>query len=525
MKRKNNKKSLYAIIAAVVLVIVAGIAWLITSNSSSKSQSAEKSSVTYAFGGEPVSVNPINSNDLWGLKTINMIYSPLLRTANDGTITYELATSVEQSEDGKTITVDLRDDVLWSDGEPFTADDVVFTYTQKAKKENGKYESLWVGDKAVEVEKIDDHTVQFNVPEPSAAALNNLSNETYIIPEHIYSDTEDLSINDLGKYPTVGTGPYVLEDFTSDGTLTLTANPNYYGGDVKVDTVNARIISNSDTLKVALQNGEVDLASIESDFIDDLEGSDTSTVTYSSGAIDYLGINSEIITDQRIRQAIFYALDRQELNTAGYLSEDYYLNAYSFLPSDNAYFYKDTEDYAQNIEKEKQLLEDSGAKDLTFTLAYDSSDDQYVKYAAVIQEQLAQIGIKVTLEGGDAETILAELKTEGTKKYALFICGYSMGNDPDTYKRLFQTGGASNYFKLASDKIDGLFTSGATQLDKDARQKVYDDLQVSLAEEAVIYPITSSNSVFAVNNRVSGIEADNLYPIYTIGDWSVITAE
>lgn len=527
MKRRKNRKGVCALTAAAIVAIIGIVVWFITQNNtqSTASSLSEDKSLTYGFGGDPVSLNPINSNDLWGLKTINMIYSPLSRTNNDGTVTYELATDIEQSEDGKTITVKLRDDVKWSDGEDFTADDVVFTYTEKAKKENGKYESLWIGDEPLTVEKVGDYTVQFNLPSASAAAVNNITNETYIIPEHVYSDVSDFSVNDLGVYPTVGTGPYVLKSYTSDSDLKLTANKYYYGGDVDVDTIDVKIISNSDTLKVALQNGEVDTASISSTDIADLKNSNVTSYTYSAGGINYLGINSEVITDSRIRQAIFYALDRDEINTGVFDSEDYYLEAKSFLPSDNAFYYKKTPSYAQNIEKAKELLEEAGASNLTFTLAYDSSNDVFVKEAAIIQEELAEIGVTVNLEGGDGDTILAELKTDGTTKYPLFLRSYSMGNDPDIYKRLFQTGGASNYFKLANSDIDALFTEGATTLDEDDRKEVYNELQTELAAQAVIYPISSDKGVIAANNRVTGIETENLYPIYTFGDWAELNVK
>lgn len=526
MKRKTNKKTRYTIIGAIAVLIVAVGVWAWTSyakSTSPSSSSGQKTSLTYAFGANPVSLNPINSNDLYGLKAINMIYSPLVRTNNDGTVTDELAKDISQSEDGKTITVQLRDDVKWSDGEHFTADDVVFTYTQKAKKENGKYESLWLDNQPVTVEKVDDYTVEFHLPIASAAAINNITNETYIIPEHVYSDLADLSVNDLGVYPTVGTGPYVIERFTSGDSLTLKANEYYYGGAVNVDKINVKIIENSDTLKVALQKGEVDLASVASESIADLKGSDVSTKTYSAGSINYFGINSEVVTDKRVRQAIFYALDRDEINAGVFSSEKDYQTATTFLPSDNVFYDKNTEAYAQNIKKAKELLEEAGATELSFDLAYDSSNTIFAKEAAIIQEKLEEIGITVTLAGGDGDTILAELKKDGTTKYPLFLRSYSMGNDPDTYKRLFQTGGASNYFKLANSDVDNLFAEGATTLDEDDRKDVYGNLQDAIADQAVIYPISSEKGVLAINNTVSGIETKNLFPIYTIGDWSEVT--
>lgn len=530
MKRSNPKTKLYAAISVVVLLVVAAFSWLQskpnkkeeTASSSASAKSAE-SHITFGFGGDPVSINPINSNDFWGLRTINLIYTPLVRTNNDGTVTNELATDVQQSEDGKSITVKLKEDVRWSDGEEFNADDVVFTYTQKAKKENGKYESLWVGNQPPVVKKINNFTVQFDLAVPSAAAVNNITNETYIIPEHLYGDVADLSIKDLGVYPTVGTGPYVLEKFSSGEKLEFRANPYYHRGTVGIEKITAPIISNSDTLKVALQSGEVDGALLTAADVPDVKDSDVTTYAYSSGSINYFGINSEIISDQRIRQAIFYALNRGEIHKALYASDDYYLSAYSFLPADNAYHAAETPEYKQDLEKAKALLKEANASDLTFSLAYDATNDTFQKQAAIIQEQLAKVGITVQLEAGDGDTILAELKSEGTTKYPLFLRTYSMGNDPDTYKRLFQTGGASNYFKLANDKVDGYFASGGAELDKEKRQEIYKQLQTELANEAVIYPVESPKGILVFNNRVTGIDVKNLYPIYIFGDWGTLS--
>ncbi len=126
-----------------------------------------------------------------------MIYSPLVTVEADGTTQNVLAESVEPAEDGLSLTVHLKQDVKWSDGEDFTADDVVFTYEQKVKKENGNADSLWVDHQPIAIEKVDEYTVKFVLPTPSAAAISNIATETYIIPEHIFKDVSDFSVSEL----------------------------------------------------------------------------------------------------------------------------------------------------------------------------------------------------------------------------------------------------------------------------------------------------------------------------------------
>lgn len=203
---------------------------------------------TYAISGDPLSINPITTSDRWGLTTTNMIFSPLIRVEGDGSHKFELAEDIQVSEDGLTITVKLKEGVTWSDGEPFTAEDVVFTYETKADKANGNADKLWVGDQPIEVVAVDDHTVEFKLPEVNAAAVNNIATETYIIPKHIYEGEPDFSVNELQASP-VGTGPYKLKEYRQGEYLAFEANESYYDGTPKIKNIVFRIIANADTAK------------------------------------------------------------------------------------------------------------------------------------------------------------------------------------------------------------------------------------------------------------------------------------
>lgn len=204
---KNWKKGLIGTAIMSIGLFLAACSSSSTQDSTTKTstQAGDKDTFTYAISGDPTSTNPINTSDRWGLTVTNMIYSPLVIVEADGTTQNALADSVEPAEDGLSLTVHLKKDVKWSDGEAFTAEDVVFTYEQKVKKENGNADALWVDGKPVSIEKVDDYTVKFVLPSASAAALNNIATETYIIPEHIYKDVTDFSVSELPETP-VGTG-------------------------------------------------------------------------------------------------------------------------------------------------------------------------------------------------------------------------------------------------------------------------------------------------------------------------------
>ncbi len=512
------------VFAGLLLSACAGGSTDNTEESQAANNAANQDTFTYAISGDPSATNPINTSDRWGLTVNNMIYSPLVAIETDGTEKNILAESVEAAEDGLSITVKLKEDVKWSDGEAFTADDVIFTYEQKVKKENGNADQLWIQDEPVAFEKVDDYTVKFILPSPSAAALHNIVTETFIIPEHVFKDVEDFSVNEL-PVAAVGTGPYKLKEYKRGEYLTFEANEFYFGGDAGIQNVTLRIITSSDTAKVALQKGEVDAAVVLPSDIDDL---DTDTITvypYSENRVGYMGLNtqSEALKDEKVRQAVLFALNKEELNQAAYLDAKYYEQPYSFLPPNNPYVSEDVEKYETNIEKSKELLQEAGVTDLKLNLAFSATDPAQTVQATLIQQQLQKAGINVTLEGGDGTAIFTELKKEGSTKYNLFLGGYIMGNDPDLYGALFRTNGSANYFQTNNPVTDELFDAAALELDADKRQALYDELQAEVAKDARFYPIVDNKKILAVNNRISDVEAATLIPIYTFEDISKLS--
>lgn len=492
----------------------------------SSSANGDKNSFTYAINGDPNSMNPINTSDRWGLTVTNMIYSPLVRVQGDGTAENELAESIETAKDGKAITVHLKKDVKWSDGKPLTADDVVFTYQQKVKKENGNADALWVDGKPVEVEKVDDHTVKFNLPSANAAALSNIVTETYIIPKHVFEKEADFSVSQLKADP-VGTGPYKLVEYKRGEYFHFEANDSYYKGKPQIKHITFRIISNADTVKVALQKGEVDAAMILPGDIKDVAKADVNLYPYSENRVGYLGLNvlTKELKDKKVRQAIFYALNKKEIATAAYTDEKYFNLPYSILPPANPFYNDKVNHYETDVDKAKQLLKEAGVSGLKLNLAYDPSDPSLKIQATLIQQQLQKAGIQVELQGGDTVAIVKENSKPDSTKYNLFLGGYIMGKDPDTYRALYATGAFANFFHYSNKEVDKLFTDGAMELNDQKRQAIYDDLQEKIMDDAVVYPIVDNKKILAVNKRIGHVQDGKLVPIYTLEDMSALTIE
>ena len=488
------------------------------SNSTSDTEPGEGDVFTYAISGDPgESTNVITSNSRWDLSTIKLIYSPLYMYNADG-INWFLATGYT-TDDDITYVIKLRNDVKWSDGEPFTADDVVFTYKEMEKEDNAgwAYSQLVYDEGAVDVKKVDDYTVSFTFPFKTPTALEMIS-QVFIMPEHIYKDVTDLKHNDYNMN-SVGTGPYQAVEYVPGSYVKFKRNEYYFKGAPSIENVVFRIIENSDTALLALQSGEVDAYQAIPSEVEklDLESNNLRTYPYSEGRIGYVMINAKNVPDEKVRKAILYALNKDEMNIASYLSDEYYITPYTFLPPTSRFYTEDVEKYEQDFDKAKELLKEAGVKDLTLKVGYTGSDPAQTAQALLLQQQLGEVGIKVELDAADGTALSAQMRDENND-YDMYFGGYIMGIDPDTFASLFETKTNHNYMKYDYKYIDDMFAEGRNENDPEKRKEIYNKIQAEIQNIATFYPITSNNKILVVNNRIQGIEEARLVPVYTFED-------
>lgn len=486
-----------------------------------RSTSETSGTLTYAIAGDPgANVNVITTSDRFGLMTIKMVYSPLYMYNADG-INYFLAKSYDVSEDNLTYTMHLRDDVTWSDGEKFTADDVVFTYEAMEVEANAgwAYSQLVYPEGAVKIEKVDDYTVSFTMPFVNASAVEMFS-QIFIMPKHVYENVDDFENNDVNTKP-VGTGPYVMSEYSAGSYVKFTKNENYFLGEPNVDTIVYRIIENENTAMTAVQSGEVNAWIGTPSQVEqmDLEANHLKVYPYQEGRVAYMAVNTKRVTDENIRKAIFYALDKKAIADAALLSSDYYDLPWSFLPPNNSFATEDVEKYDQNLDKAKELLQASGVTSPELNLAYSSSDSLQSTSAVIVQEQLQKAGFKVTLSGVDATALSNQMKDENNS-YDMYFGGYIMGIDPDTFLSLFQSGGAYNYMHYDIPEIDELFAKGRLEMDEAKRKEIYTELQQKIQDAACFYPLYSNKRLLVVSDNITGIDDAKLVPVYTFEDTS-----
>lgn len=203
---------------------------------------ADRDSVVIAIGDEPETLDPTQG---WGHGNSPIVQSTLVKYKADLTFENDLATGYTLSGDGLTWTFTLRDDAFFTDGEPVTAQDVVFTL-ETAKAAQGAFDLTYMASAAA----LDDHTVVITLTQPTSIFLNTLAS-VGIVPEHAYSE-------DYGTSPT-GSGPYKFVEWKPQEQIIFEANESYYGGAPSIKKVTVVFMS-EDAALAAVQSGYVDVA-------------------------------------------------------------------------------------------------------------------------------------------------------------------------------------------------------------------------------------------------------------------------
>ncbi|MDF2858163.1 MAG: appA1 [Neobacillus sp.] len=525
MSRKNINV-LSALLLSLFLVLAGCNTNEKDSEKTNKEDTAKPDTFIYGIDGDPGNaVNVISTGDRYGLMEIKALYSPLYMYNGKDNVEYFLAESMTPSDDFLTYTAKLRTDVKWHDGEAFTADDVVFTYEQMLKEENGGWarSQLIFNDQPVKVEKVDEFTVKFTLPEVSMGAFEALSN-IFIMPKHIYEGETNIANSPKNATP-VGTGPYKFKEYKAGESVTFEKNEDYFLGAPKIDKVVFRIIMDANSATMALQKGEINAFAIQP--ADSSKFKDSKNVTlmpYDEGRVGYLAFNlsSPAVQSKEVRQAVAYSLNRDEINTASYISSDFYENAYSILPSKATYYTDKVEKFNLDNNKSKELLADAGVSKLKLKLGFTANNPAQQKQAAVIQQNLQAAGISVELVGMDGTALSQKMQSVHTD-FDMYLGGYIMGIDPDTFNSLFVTDSSANYMHYSNKKVDELFNQGRVEKDDAKRQAIYEEIQQIVIEDAAFYPLVTNKRILAIDSRISGIEEAGLVPVYTFEDMSKLS--
>jgi len=486
--------------------------------------------------GEPSNLIPMLASDSASHDISGLIYNGLIKYDTDLTLTGDLAKSWEVSENGLTITFHLKKDIVWEDGVPFTAHDVYFGFKTII---DPKTPTAYSGDfmQVKEALVIDNHTFKVTYEKPFAPALSTWGNMV-VLPKHLL-EGKDITKSALTRKP-LGLGPFKLMKWQSGDKLILQSNSDYFDGQPYLENYIYKIIPDISTQFLELQTGSIDMMSLTplqysrqtntKYFKDNFQ-----KYKYPSRGYTYLGFNFKHppFQDKRVRQAISYAIDKQEI-IDGILFGLGLEATGPYVPNTWAYN-ANIKKYAYNLNKAKQLLSDAGwsdtdmdgildkdGKSFEFTIITNQGNAQRLRTATIIQWRLEMAGIKVNILVLEWSTFINE--RIDTRRFEAVLLGWGIGLDPDQYDiwHSSKTGEKEfNFISYNNKEVDQLLEQGRRTFDQKKRKKAYFKFQEIIAEEVPYIFLYVPYALPIVNKRIKNIKPEPIGISYNLNKWYV----
>lgn len=502
-------KKLIKIIMCISMLITLPLG-KINAESNENETIVEGGTLTLPIQSDPDVMNPLFSYDSTTGTVLNSLYDPLFQIV-EGEIIYRLADNIEVSDDNLTYTMTLKDGMVWHDGEAITADDVAFSVNSilDENQESYKRDSLIINGEPIQVNVVDNLTVEFVLPEVSVPFLVDLSKVTPI-PAHIFEGEVKIIESDKNQEP-IGSGPFKLAEIRSGEYVRVERFNEYYGGAAILDDIVYRIIADPQASMTALLNGELDYLSISAENIETFEENEGTVVyVYDNRRVSNMifKLSNEDLQDVNVRKAIAYGTNRAELIEGHFGDTGLSEPAYSFYPPGALYHTDDVEKYEYDPEKAKELLEEAGYAegDLAFTIGYTNANAQQENYALIMQQQLSEIGINIEVQPMERGAFVQELVNAESTAFDLAFNSYALGEEPSKYAPLLLSGNPNNFMGYSNERVDELFAQGVVETDEVKRAEIYKEIQQIVLDDMVIYPIDYPANVAAFNDKVRGFE-------------------
>ena len=449
-----------------------------------------------------------------GYMTLSYIFDTLMWKDESGLIPY-LSEDYSVSEDGLTYTFQLRKGVSFTDGTPFTAEDVKFTFDYMKE-----HPYKWVSVSMVEeASVVDEHTVEIKLNKTYNPFLSDVAGSLPILPKHIWENvTEPETFTE--PEAAISTGPFILENYDSAaGTYTFKANEDYFYGDVQIDKLVIANVSGGDS-KEALLSGEIAAApNISYKAAMSLKDSPEYTVLEGPGLSVtrlYFNFDEEAMAVKEIRQAMYHAVNLDEIVEKAYGGAGYPGSAGHVQPG-TPWYNPDVRQYAYDVETAKKMLSEAGAADsngdgileyngeeMSYTLTFTENDE---KLAELLVSYMKAVGIELVPQSADDATVKAAI-SEGNFELAFNTNG-SFGGDPVFLSR-FATAGADGAPSVTgqggptweSEEYNRIYNESAVEQDDAKRHQQVNELQEIIAEELPCLTLYYKKAVAAYNNTI-----------------------
>jgi peptide/nickel transport system substrate-binding protein len=513
---KMSKRLTAALCAAAALVLLlAGCGGSGGSQNGGQNggPAAVKDSVTKRKLSDQTTFDPYKTSDQNMWEDLYGIYDTLFREDELGVFTPNLVTDYSFNEDGTELTMSLVQGVKFHNGETMTADDVVFSLnTAIASPFTSKFTNVM--DHA---EKVDDTTVKLVLKFAYGPILGCLVNATTsIVPQAAYEADPD----SFATSP-IGSGPYTLGEVVKGEKYVYTAFPDYFRGEAPIKTVVARVIPDGNAALMALQSGELDVIQPNQDYSDRAAIENDPNLEYyvAPQACTFLiGFNNEkgIFADKRMREAVALAVDKEDIAlgaTNGY-AQPTDVGITPICPQVPT----DFTGLERDVERAKQLVAEAGYPDGVDVTMRVISASNYTKPAEVVQDQLKEIGINITIEPMERAAWWDACYLGGDYTITIYanpvqVIDADFGAYPFLHSS--EANGGNNFYNYKSAEMDKLLEDARISQNEAERKELYTKVCEIIRDESIFVPMYTGERTYAGVKGLQGVKADPMVRYYT----------
>ncbi len=477
------------------------------------SGNAEEGEKTVTFGTSTLweTFNYLDTTSTPTDWVIEEFFDRLVVINTDGTFDPRIAKSWDI--DGTDITFHLDENAKWHDGEPVTAEDIVYTFrlqsspdVQWLRQSNVKYlegtddNGKETGEDSIAVTAVDEHTVKLQLKQPAdeTRIFSTILRDVFVLPSHLLKDIPDADIKDAPFWSSpVGSGPFIFNSQIDGERVEGDANPEYFLGRPNFDHIVIRFMDAS-TLAAALLNGEVDITSdVSISDLDTLKANPDITVE-SKKSFQYqdlcLNLKDDAFSDKNVRIAFDKAINKQAI--IDNLYKGFGEPAKTILSSSHPYFNQSVLGNAYDPDAAKKLLEDAGFDfTRTYELTVPKGNQARERSAILIQQDLKAVGVDVSIVTYDFATALQNMRDN---KYDLLLMGSAGRVDPED-------GGVSYFSHTEDPKFKELWDKQASGTSFEERKSYLDEYQQYFVEEVPIVVLYFPDRLVFFRNRLSNV--------------------
>ncbi len=474
-------------------------------------------------------INPVLTSTTLSTKLIDVIYDGLIELDQQLVPRPHLAQSWIQSQDGLVWTFHIRKGVKFHDGHELTAEDVAFTF-KAIKEQKGGQPWSYVFEEIDQITVLEPYVLQVTLKKPFAAFLQALF--IGILPKHLLRErnlTQSIPTDEI-----IGTGPYLLKSW-SEQKATLKAFDNYFLGKPYINEIHVDIYPNQKAIWAKFMAEEVDYFEYFTpktfEILKQVPSFNLYTIEKPYYYLVAFNQKAPIFKDKKIRQALNYAINKEEIITRVLMSQGRVM-AGTIFP-DSWAFNPKVSPYSYNPHKALKLLNEAGWKDhdgdhlldkegkpFHFTIHINTGDELKKQTILLLQQQLLDIGIQLDAIFFD----VADTSFIFKKQFQSFLVEMLAIPDPDMsylFWHSSQTEGGFNVFSYQNPEVDKFLENGRAELDPSKRKTIYFDYQEEMHQDPPGTFLFWTQGLVGVHKRFKGVKLGQILSFKNIREWYV----